>query len=131
MVIGMIAIIAIASALAVYGTEHKQPELCRLADKILQTHHSVINIGRDWVTDPPQEKMNAKAKNTTRVQMELPEKSMQRLAALKDKTEASSYAEVLKNALRLYESLIDEVESGKTLCVKDKEGNVSEYKIFC
>jgi len=75
--------------------------------------------------------MNAKAKNTTRVQMELPEKSMQRLAALKDKTEASSYAEVLKNALRLYESLIDEVESGKTLCVKDKEGNVSEYKIFC
>lgn len=75
--------------------------------------------------------MNVKVKNTTRVQMELPEKSMQRLSDLKDKTEASSYAEVLKNALRLYESLIDEIEAGKTLFVKDKEGNVSEYKIFC
>lgn len=75
--------------------------------------------------------MIEKAKNTTRVQMELPEKSMQRLSILKDKTEASSYTEVLKNALRLYESLIDEVEAGKTLFVKDKEGNVSEYKIFC
>ena len=51
--------------------------------------------------------MTAKAKSTTRVQMELPEKSMQRLSILKDKTEASSYAEVLKNALRLYESIID------------------------
>ena len=50
MVIGMIAVIAIASALAVYGTEHKQPKLFSLADKILQIHHSVIDIGRDWAT---------------------------------------------------------------------------------
>ena len=50
MVIGIIATIAIASALAVYGAEHKQPELFSLADKILQIHHSVIDIGRDGVT---------------------------------------------------------------------------------
>lgn len=75
--------------------------------------------------------MTTKSKGTTRVQMELPEKSMQRLSILKDKTEASSYAEVLKNALRLYESIIDEAEAGKTIYLKDKEGNVSEYKIFC
>jgi hypothetical protein len=50
MVIGIIAVIAIASALAVYGAEHKQPKLFSLADKILQIHHSVIDIGRDWVT---------------------------------------------------------------------------------
>jgi hypothetical protein len=50
------------------------------------------------------------AKETTRVQMEMPPKSMERLAALKDKTEASSYAEVVKNALRLYEALIKEQE---------------------
>jgi hypothetical protein len=51
LVISMIAVIAIASALAVYGAEHKQPKLFRLADKILQIHHSVIDIGRDWATD--------------------------------------------------------------------------------
>lgn len=52
MVIGIIATIAIAiaSALAVYGAEHKQPKLFSLADKILQIHHSVIDIGRDGVT---------------------------------------------------------------------------------
>lgn len=73
----------------------------------------------------------AKPKDTTRVQMELPEKSMQRLSLLKDKTEASSYAEVFKNALRLYESLIDEYEAGRIILIKDKDGNMSEYKIFC
>ena len=50
LVIGIIAVIAIASALAVYGAEHKQPKLFSLADKILQIHHSVIDIGRDWAT---------------------------------------------------------------------------------
>ena len=48
MVRGVIGIIAIASALAVYGAEHGQPELFRLADRILDIHHSVIDIGRDW-----------------------------------------------------------------------------------
>ena len=50
LVIGMIAVIAIASALAVYGAEHNQPKLFSLADNILQIHHSVIDIGRDGVT---------------------------------------------------------------------------------
>jgi Arc/MetJ-type ribon-helix-helix transcriptional regulator len=40
---------------------------------------------------------------TTRVQLELPEPSMERLKALKDKTEAASYAEVIKNSLRFDE----------------------------
>ena len=50
MMIGFFAVIAIASALAVYGAEHKQPKLINLADKIIQIHHSVIDIGRDWAT---------------------------------------------------------------------------------
>jgi hypothetical protein len=70
------------------------------------------------------------AKDTTRVQMELPEKSFERLKVLKDKTEASSYAEVTKNAYRLYERMIDLVESGYTVCLKDKEGNIKELEIF-
>jgi hypothetical protein len=48
MVRGVIAIIAIASALAVYGAEHGQPELFGLADRVLDIHHAVIDIGRDW-----------------------------------------------------------------------------------
>jgi hypothetical protein len=70
------------------------------------------------------------AKETTRVQMELPEKSIQRLKLLKDKTEAASYAEVTKNAYRLYEKLIELGEEGYTLCLKDKEGKVREFEVF-
>ena len=70
------------------------------------------------------------AKETTRVQMELPEASIERLKLLKDKTEAASYAEVTKNAYRLYERIIDLSESGYTLCLKDKSGNIKELELF-
>jgi hypothetical protein len=43
---------------------------------------------------------------------------MERLKALKDKTEAASYAEVIKNALRLYEALIGEAEAGQEVLIK-------------
>lgn len=65
-----------------------------------------------------------------RVQFDLPEKSMQRLQALKNKTESVSYAEVVKNALRLYEAVIEQAEAGNTFFLKDKEGNEREYAIF-
>jgi hypothetical protein len=68
---------------------------------------------------------------TTRVQLELPEPSMERLKALKDKTEAASYAEVIKNSLRLYEALISEAEAGNEVLIKGKDGTEKLYrKIF-
>ena len=72
------------------------------------------------------------SKKTTRVQLELPPKSMERIAHLKDVTEASSYAEVIRNALRLYESMVEEAESGNnvTVTVEDKAGEKTSYKIF-
>lgn len=63
------------------------------------------------------------SKKTTRVQFELPEKSMKRLQELKDKTEASSYAEVVKNAIRLYEDIINKHEEGFEFFIEEKESN--------
>lgn len=65
-----------------------------------------------------------------RVQLDLAEKAMARLTYLKEKTEAPSYAEVVKNALRLYEAIIEEAEAGNTFQVKDPEGRVKEYLVF-
>lgn len=65
-----------------------------------------------------------------RLQLELPEKSMGRLLGLKNKTEAASYTEVVKNALRLYEAVIEEADKGNTFCVKDREGSIKEYLVF-
>lgn len=69
-------------------------------------------------------------RDTTRVQLELQEPSMERLQRLKERTESASYAEVIKNAMRLYEALIDEVEAGNELALKDKKGKVTAYRIF-
>jgi hypothetical protein len=74
--------------------------------------------------------MSTKEKSSTRVQLELPEKSMGRLLSLKDKTEAASYAEVIKNALRLYENMIQQHENGKQFFLKDTDGVITEYKVF-
>jgi hypothetical protein len=65
-----------------------------------------------------------------RVQFDLGPRSVERLNALKLKTEASSYAEVVKNALRLYEALIEETEGGKQFLVRDEHGVVSPYRMF-
>jgi len=53
-----------------------------------------------------------------RIQMDMPPRSVERLKRLQDVTEAASYAEVMKNALRLYEALIEEVEAGNEVMVK-------------
>jgi hypothetical protein len=62
------------------------------------------------------------------VQIELPEASFERLNRLKEKTEASSYAEVLKNALRLYEALVLEAEAGNEISIKEKSGVRVTYR---
>ena len=69
-------------------------------------------------------------KKTTRVQLELPESSMERLQALKEKTEATSYAEVIKNSLRLYEALIKEAEGGNQVCIKSADGSEISYRMI-
>lgn len=65
-----------------------------------------------------------------RVQFDLPPRSMDRLNALKLKTEASSYAEVLKNALRLYEALIEETEKGNEFLIRNEDGTITPYRMF-
>jgi len=64
-----------------------------------------------------------------RIQMDMPPTSVTRLKALQEITESSSYSEVIRNALRLYEAIISEVESGGQLLIK-KDGNTSEFKVF-
>jgi hypothetical protein len=54
----------------------------------------------------------------------MPPKAMERLRVLKDKTEAASYAEVFRNALRFYEFLINEAEKGNGVVVESSDGLV-------
>lgn len=68
-------------------------------------------------------------KDLKRVQMDMPPKSLERLKRLQEKTEAASYAEVIRNALQLYEALIEEVESGAKIFA-DRDGKTYPLQIF-
>ncbi len=61
--------------------------------------------------------------------MDMPPRSVERLKTLQLKTEASSYAEVVRNALRLYEALIQEVEDGNKILI-ERDGAMSPLIIF-
>jgi hypothetical protein len=67
---------------------------------------------------------------TTRVQLELPQKDFERLSRLKEINAASSYAEVLKEALRLYEFLIDCEERNTKFYIKEEDEELTRIKLF-
>jgi hypothetical protein len=69
-------------------------------------------------------------RGTTRVQLEMPPQAMERLQRLKDRTEAASYAEVIRNALRLYEALVAEAEQGREFAIKTPDGVIAPYRVF-
>ena len=69
-------------------------------------------------------------RSTTRVQLEMPPQAMDRLQRLKERTEAASYAEVIRNALRVFEALFDEHEKGSEFSLKRANGESVAYKIF-
>jgi hypothetical protein len=76
------------------------------------------------------EEPQAGERGTTRVQLEMPPQAMDRLQKLKDRSEAASYAEVIRNALRLYEALVEEHEKGSELSLKRANGETVQYRIF-
>ncbi len=69
-------------------------------------------------------------RSTTRVQLEMPPQAMERLTRLKEKTEAASYAEVIRNALRVFEALAEEHDKGAEFALKRPGGETVAYKIF-
>ncbi len=73
--------------------------------------------------------MSTKAENTKqRIQFDFTAESMKRLENLKEVTDATTKAEVVRNALRLYEWFVTQIDPNSTLEIKDKEGETL-YKI--
>jgi hypothetical protein len=67
--------------------------------------------------------MSTKLENTKqRIQFDFTPESMKRLENLKEKTDATTKAEVVRNALRLYEWFVTQIDPTSTVEIKDKEG---------
>lgn len=67
------------------------------------------------------------AVRTHRFQITLSEKGYQRLTALQNATDAVSAADVVRDALRVYEALIDEAATGRHVLLEDPED--SDYRV--
>lgn len=65
-----------------------------------------------------------------RVQLDMPPKAFERLQSLKAETEASTYAEVIKNALKLYAAIIELHRSDGKLMVQQKDGSIAPLIVF-
>ena len=65
-----------------------------------------------------------------RVQLDLPPKAFERLVKLKVDTESGTYAEVIKNALRLYAAAIELQEQGNEFMLKRPDGAVVPLLLF-
>lgn len=72
--------------------------------------------------DVQEEKTPTRRAGSVRLQLVLPVKSVTRLDELKEATEASSYAEVLRRALRIYEGLLAETQDGGEIFVRRPDG---------
>jgi metal-responsive CopG/Arc/MetJ family transcriptional regulator len=64
-------------------------------------------------------------KQKERVQFDFSREALRRLDDVKEKTGATTRAEVVRNALRLYEWLVNEVDAEGTVKVFDKNNEVT------
>lgn len=60
------------------------------------------------------------AKNKERLQFDFSPEALKRLDDIKEKTDASTRAETVREALRLYEWLVNEVDPDYTVKIYDK-----------
>lgn len=65
-----------------------------------------------------------------RVQLDFGPQAMERLERLVEITEASSYAEVIRNAVQLYAGIIDEGGLDARLVVQKQDGTTAIIRVF-
>lgn len=65
-----------------------------------------------------------------RLNLVLPERSVERLEALKERTDASSVTEVVKNALMTYEALADHLSNGVVFCGRRPNGETFDVEFM-
>jgi hypothetical protein len=72
-----------------------------------------------------EEKMEtARTSPKQRVQFDFTPEALKRLEGLKERVDASTKAEVLRNALRLYEWFVTKIDPEYVVEVQDQEGKV-------
>jgi hypothetical protein len=67
--------------------------------------------------------VETRSQSKQRIQFDFTPEALKRLEDLKEQVEASTKAEVIRNALKLYEWFATQIDPSYTIEVKDKEGD--------
>jgi len=67
---------------------------------------------------------------TGRMTLDFPPAAAERLAKLKEDTESATYAEVIRDALRLYAGLVEDVRNGAQIVIREKDGSEYVVRLF-
>ena len=67
---------------------------------------------------------------TGRMTLDFPPTAAERLAKLKEDTESTTYAEVIRDALRLYAGLVEDVRNGAQIVIREKGGSEYVVRLF-
>ena len=65
-----------------------------------------------------------KASTKQRVQFDFSAEALKRLTTMQERLDASTKAEVVRNALKLYEWFITQIDPDATIEIQDKDGKV-------
>lgn len=94
---------------------------------------STLEIGANELSEEEARAIGTRGKHrhsqTTRLQIVLGENSMERLDKLQDRVEPGTRTEVFRVALRVLESIIEELDKENELLIRDKSGKLHPYKV--
>lgn len=64
------------------------------------------------------------------LKLEFPKSAIERLHELKIKTESKDFGQVILNALRLYDDVVNQAEAGNKFLLEKPDGKTEPYPIF-
>ena len=72
----------------------------------------------------------AEGQTHRRVQLDMGQRSYRRMEALKEKTGVKTWADVISDAMRLYEAVIDDASKGYEFVARKPNGETVSYRIL-
>lgn len=64
------------------------------------------------------------------LQIDIGQRSFERLERLKERTEVSKYGDVISDALRLYEAIVQDVLEGHEVLTRKNDGTEIPYRVI-
>ena len=91
---------------------------------------SHLNNGINFADEKTNKDLEARGSSkTTRLQFILSKNAVDRLDRIKERVDPSTRTEVIRSSLQLFEAVIQELDNGGELLIKDADGVTSQFRV--